>query len=119
MLLSSEELERHAPGRPAALTVGVFDGVHLGHRHLVEELKARAAQRGLASGVVTLHPSPIQVLRPEVRIAYLTSLEERVELLRTPASMPSRRSRSRRRSPSCRRPTSCGCCTTRSTCATC
>jgi len=81
MLLSREELARHAPGRPTALTVGVFDGVHLGHRHLIDALKRRAAERGLASGVVTLHPSPIQVLRPEIRIAYLTSLEERVELL--------------------------------------
>jgi len=82
MLLSREELARHAAGRPTAITIGVFDGVHRGHRFLIEALKARAAERGLASGVVTLHPSPIQVLRPGVRIAYLTSLEERVELLR-------------------------------------
>src|SRR5579859_4951678 len=82
MLLSREELSRHAPGRPAAITIGVFDGVHRGHRYLIEALRARAAERGLASGIVTLHPSPIQVLRPEVRVAYLSSLEERVELLR-------------------------------------
>lgn len=82
MSLSLEELERYRPGRPVALTIGVFDGVHLGHRHLIALLKERAAERGLASGVVTLHPDPLQVLHPEIRIAYLTSLEERVELLR-------------------------------------
>ncbi len=82
MLLSREELSLRAPGRPTAITIGVFDGVHLGHQHLIAELKGRAAARGLASGIVTLHPAPIQVLRPQVRIAYLTSLEERVELLR-------------------------------------
>jgi riboflavin kinase/FMN adenylyltransferase len=82
MLLSREELRRYAPGRPTALTVGVFDGVHLGHRYLIDALKARAGERGLASGIVTLHPSPVQVLRPDIRIAYLTSLEERIELLR-------------------------------------
>lgn len=82
MLLSREELSRYAAGRPSAVTVGVFDGVHLGHRHLIAALRARAAERGLASTVVTLHPAPVQVLRPAVRIAYLTSLEERVELLR-------------------------------------
>ncbi len=81
MLLAREELARHAAGRPSAVTVGVFDGVHLGHRHLIAELRKRAASRGLASTVVTLHPAPVQVLRPAVRIAYLTSLEERVELL--------------------------------------
>jgi riboflavin kinase/FMN adenylyltransferase len=82
MLLSREELARHAPGRPCALTVGVFDGVHLGHRHLIDALKAHAAERGLASAVVTLHPDPVQVLRPDLRVAYVTSLEERIELLR-------------------------------------
>ena len=83
MLLAREELARHAAGRPTAITIGVFDGVHRGHRHLIDELKSRAAAHGLASGVVTLHPSPIQVLRPDVRVAYLTSLEERIELLRS------------------------------------
>ncbi len=82
MLLSREELAGRAPGRLSAITLGVFDGVHLGHRFLIDELRRRAKTRGLASGIVTLHPSPIQVLRPDVRVAYLTSLEERVELLR-------------------------------------
>ena len=63
------------------MTVGVFDAVHLGHRFLIDALKARAAERGLASTVVTLHPSPVQVLRPEVRVSYISSLEERIDLL--------------------------------------
>jgi riboflavin kinase/FMN adenylyltransferase len=82
MLLAREELSHYAAGRPTAITLGVFDGVHWGHRHLIDGLKERAVARGLASGIVTLHPSPMQVLRPTVRVAYLTSLEERVELLR-------------------------------------
>ena len=81
-MLAAEELRRHAAGRPTAITIGVFDGVHRGHRFLVDALRERAAARGLAAGIVTLHPSPVQVLRPNVRIAYLTSLEERIELLR-------------------------------------
>jgi riboflavin kinase / FMN adenylyltransferase len=81
MLLAREELAHHATGRATAITLGVFDGVHTGHRFLIDALKDRAAARGFASGIVTLHPSPVQVLRPEVRVAYLTSLEERIELL--------------------------------------
>ena len=61
MLLAQEELQRHAPGRPCAITVGVFDGVHLGHRHLIDALRDRAGSRGLASAIVTLHPDPVQV----------------------------------------------------------
>jgi riboflavin kinase/FMN adenylyltransferase len=82
MLLSREELARYATGRPCAVTVGVFDGVHLGHRHLIDELRGKAASRALASVVVTLHPDPLQVLKPEIPVKYVTSLEERVELLR-------------------------------------
>jgi riboflavin kinase/FMN adenylyltransferase len=77
------ELAAVAPERDTALTVGVFDGVHRGHRYLLARLKDRAAARGLASGVVTLHPHPALVLDPLAPIVYLTSLEERVELLRT------------------------------------
>ena len=82
MFLARDELSRYATGKPSAITLGVFDGVHRGHAHLIAGLKRRADARGLASGIVTLHPSPIQVLRPQARVAYITSLEERIELLR-------------------------------------
>ena len=82
MILAAEELARAAPRTETAVTVGVFDGVHRGHLYLLSRLQERARTLGLASGVVTLHPAPIQVLHPERRIAYLSSLEERIELLR-------------------------------------
>jgi riboflavin kinase / FMN adenylyltransferase len=78
----ADELAAVAPERDTALTVGVFDGVHRGHRHLLAWLKDRAAARGLASGVITLHPHPALVLNPRAPVVYLTTLEERVELLR-------------------------------------
>jgi riboflavin kinase/FMN adenylyltransferase len=59
-----------------------MDGVHLGHRHLLQRLSDEAGQRGLSPGVVTLHPHPITVLRPDIHPSYLTSLEERLRLLR-------------------------------------
>lgn len=79
--LARSELSRAAPGRPSAVTIGKFDGVHRGHQHLVGLLLDQARERDLASVVVTLHPHPISVLRPGVRISYLCSLEERVSLL--------------------------------------
>ena len=78
MILAPDELARAAPGTETAVTVGVFDGVHRGHLYLLSRLQERARTLGLASGVVTLHPAPIQVLHPEKRIAYLSSLEERI-----------------------------------------
>lgn len=79
--LAREELARAAPGRPTAVTIGKFDGVHRGHRYLVGHLLDRAREHGLAVVVVTLHPHPITVLRPGTPITYLCSLEERVSLL--------------------------------------
>ncbi len=82
--LARDELTRVLPrkDRPSAVTIGKFDGVHRGHQALVEQLRGRAAREALASVVVTLHPSPITVLRPGTLVTYLCSLEERVALLR-------------------------------------
>ena len=80
--LAREELCRAAVGRPTALTLGIFDGVHRGHQALMQRLIESAARAGLASGVVTLHPHPRQVINPAVAIQYITSLEDRLDLLR-------------------------------------
>jgi riboflavin kinase/FMN adenylyltransferase len=79
--LARRELARIAPGRPSAVTIGVFDGVHHGHQHLVAALRERAREEGLAAVALTFNPHPRTVLRPGSAVSYLTSLEERVELL--------------------------------------
>jgi len=82
-----EELRRAAlpgKGRSAAVAIGVFDGVHRGHRHLLGYLVERARREGFARLVVTFHPHPRTVIRPGTPLTYLCGLEERVELLRAP-----------------------------------
>ncbi len=81
-LFAREELRRARPSGPTAVTIGTFDGVHLGHQHLIGQLKERARTLGLVPGVVTLYPNPTHVLRPQEPVLYITSLEERIELLR-------------------------------------
>ncbi len=66
---------------PTALTIGTFDGVHLGHRHVLELVVRLSAERGLAAGVVTFDPHPMSVLRPGAAPLMLTSLAHRLELL--------------------------------------
>jgi riboflavin kinase/FMN adenylyltransferase len=83
VLLLRDDLRRAVKSGPNALAVGVFDGVHRGHLMLLERLRADAAARGLGTGVVTFHPHPVSVLRPGTSISYLTSLERRVELLKS------------------------------------
>lgn len=77
-----EELSRFSVSGPTALTIGNFDGVHLGHQYLVRRVIETARARGMAPGAVTLYPDPARVLRPEEPMKYLSSLEERIEMLR-------------------------------------
>jgi len=76
-----EELARFSPEKETALTIGVFDGVHLGHQHLIGYLTSQAQQKDLISGVITFRCHPQHVLSPQTRLPYLTSLTERVNLL--------------------------------------
>jgi riboflavin kinase/FMN adenylyltransferase len=82
VLLVRDELRRSVTPGEHALSIGVFDGVHEGHRMLLRRMLDEAAARGLTGGVVTFHPHPVRVIRPEVPFSYLESLERRVELMR-------------------------------------
>lgn len=66
---------------PVYLTIGNFDGVHLGHQRLICEL-ARAAHRvGGLAGLLTFEPHPVAVLRADLVVPRLTTNEEREDLL--------------------------------------
>ena len=80
--LTLAQLAAAAPAGGTALTVGVLDGVHRGHQALLARLGEETRARGLSPGVVTLHPHPLTVLRPDAPSSYLTSLEDRLRLLR-------------------------------------
>lgn len=68
--------------RNGAVTVGSFDGVHAGHRVILDKLKDAASVSGGESVVVTFNPHPRQVLHPEDKsLKLLNSLEEKLYLL--------------------------------------
>jgi len=77
------ELAEFSPKKDMLLTIGVFDGVHLGHRHLMAKLIELARQQGLASGVITFSRHPREVLAPKTRLPFLTDIERRIELLKS------------------------------------
>jgi riboflavin kinase/FMN adenylyltransferase len=76
-----EKLGRFSPRKEMLLTIGVFDGVHLGHRHLISKLKELTHKQGYASGVITFSQHPQEVLSPNTRLPSLTSLKLRIALL--------------------------------------
>ena len=64
-----------------AVTIGAYDGVHLGHRALLADLVARARAAGLSPVVVTFDRHPASVVRPESAPPLLTDLDQKLELL--------------------------------------
>lgn len=64
-------------------TIGTFDGLHIGHQALLQELRARANSMGLRPAVVTFDPMPSAVLAPDRMLRQLNSTNERVALLRS------------------------------------
>ena len=65
----------------SVITIGMYDGVHLGHRTVIEQVKRRARELGARSVVVTFDRHPMSVVRPESAPKLLTNLEQRLELL--------------------------------------
>lgn len=66
---------------PSAITIGKFDGVHAGHRAVIDRLKAQAELDGLESVVVTFDRHPLALLSPERCPPALVSNEQKLELL--------------------------------------
>ena len=70
-----------AAGASAALTIGNFDGVHVGHQAMVAELKRAAARLDVPACVLTFEPHPREFFAPDQAPTRLTSLREKLELL--------------------------------------
>jgi len=70
-----------APFVDSFVTIGNFDGVHLGHQKLFAEVVSRACQLKGTSVVVTFEPHPLQVVRPEIGIKLISTYEQKVELI--------------------------------------
>jgi len=70
-----------SPARPCAVTIGAYDGVHIGHHLVIDRVRRVAAEQDLASALVTFDQHPAAVVRPESAPGLLTDLEQKLELL--------------------------------------
>jgi riboflavin kinase / FMN adenylyltransferase len=68
-------------GTPTALAVGVFDGVHIGHRHVLRLLVEAAENDGLKPAVLTFDPHPLALVKPEWAPRMLTTIDQRIAQL--------------------------------------
>ena len=69
------------PPEGTAVTIGAYDGVHLGHRAVIAEVRRRADAAGVGTAVVTFDRHPASVVRPESAPRLLTDLDQKLELL--------------------------------------
>ncbi len=68
--------------RNAVITIGTFDGVHLGHHQIIDSLKQEAATAGGESVIITFHPHPRKVVSSVITgVRLINTLAERIELL--------------------------------------
>ena len=69
------------PEQRAVVTIGAYDGVHLGHRAVIRQVRQRAAELGALSVVVTFDRHPASVVRPDAAPRLLTTPDQKIELL--------------------------------------
>jgi len=78
----SRNLSEFHPDKDTVVTIGTFDGVHLGHRRVIDQVKATAARIGGESVLLTFFPHPRMVLFPKTEQLLLTTEEEKIALLK-------------------------------------
>ena len=69
------------PLKKTCAAIGIFDGVHRGHQYLIKKMLVTARRLGAQPIVITFFPHPAHVLRPDIKLGYLTSLADRFRLL--------------------------------------
>lgn len=75
----NDEVNNNLP--PLVATIGFFDGVHRGHRFLIEEVKQKARFSGMQSAVITFDNHPRQVLHPHQHLSLLSSFAQKIKLI--------------------------------------
>ena len=73
----------HNPRNPSVITIGTFDGVHIGHQKIIDRLVKTGKEKKLKSIVLTFFPHPRMVIQPDFEIKLLHTIEERQEMLKT------------------------------------
>ena len=81
-MLVEQELDVFKPNCDSLVTIGVFDGVHLGHKHLIFKLKELAGQQSFCTVALTFHTHPQEILAPNSQPPFITDAFEKADLLR-------------------------------------
>lgn len=81
MIQVHRDLEHLPEFKKAVITIGTFDGVHLGHQQIIKQLKAEATTIHGETVIITFHPHPRKIVAGKSHIRILNTLEEKIALL--------------------------------------
>jgi riboflavin kinase/FMN adenylyltransferase len=76
-----KDIEQLPQFNKAVITIGTFDGVHLGHQQIIAQLKAEAKRIAGETVIITFHPHPRKIVHTDREVKLITTIEERIELL--------------------------------------
>ncbi|HUQ66751.1 MAG TPA: bifunctional riboflavin kinase/FAD synthetase [Flavitalea sp.] len=76
-----KDIERLPHFNNAVITIGTFDGVHMGHQKIIGQLKSEAGRTGGETVIITFHPHPRKIVHSGKEIKLITTIEERIERL--------------------------------------
>src|SRR5205085_11237032 len=74
-------IERLPHFNNAVVTIGTFDGVHMGHQKIIGQLKSEAKRSGGETVIITFHPHPRKIIHTAKEIKLITTIDERIERL--------------------------------------
>ncbi|MGB5237431.1 MAG: riboflavin biosynthesis protein RibF, partial [Flavobacteriaceae bacterium] len=80
-MITVQSISKYDKKHDSAITIGTFDGVHIGHRKILQRLINNAKESGLRSCVLTFFPHPRMVLQKDSDIKLLNTLEEKQQIL--------------------------------------
>jgi riboflavin kinase/FMN adenylyltransferase len=80
-VVTVQSISNYDKKHPTAITIGTFDGVHIGHRKILERLINDAKKTGLQSTVLTFFPHPRMVLQKDTEIKLLNTIQEKIKIL--------------------------------------
>lgn len=75
------DLQHFTSAKPTVVTIGMFDGVHLGHQKILKKLTTSATEKGWLSTVLTFFPHPRTVLQQDQNLKLIHTLEEKIQML--------------------------------------
>lgn len=75
------DISSYNPQKPTVLTIGTFDGVHIGHKKIIEKLTKSASIENLESVILTFFPHPRMVLQKDSDLKLLNTIDEKIQLL--------------------------------------